>query len=169
VAKGETLSQVDNTAEWQDRVRNLLDAYLSEFGISDEATRARWIKRVVEDLAARTELVATEDILEDAVEHMRDLIEARVAMASGLDPAREHKEVAQILVVLLNKKNADSLNMLFEHIEIAGDFEMPEHLQHAIDSSLPVPVPVESPLAMPVQTIELRSINPLRRFFRRSA
>lgn len=169
MAKGETLSQVDNTGEWRARVRNLLDAYLSELGISGEATRERWIKRVVEVLAARTELVATEDILEDAVEHMRDLIETRVAMTSGLDPAREHKEIAQLLVVLLNKKNADSLNMLFEHLEDAGDFKMSEHLQHAIDSSLPVPVPVEAPLAMPVQTIELRSVNPLRRFFRRSA
>jgi hypothetical protein len=89
-------------------------------------------------------------------------------MISKHDPAREHKEIAQILVLLLKEKNADCLNKLFEHSEPDGDLEMLEHLRQACDTSLPIPVPEEAPMAMPVQTIELRPINPLRRLFRRS-
>jgi hypothetical protein len=149
-------------------VKALLDSYLCEFGLVSAATRARWTNRVIDDLAIHAELVATEDILEEAVERMRDLIEARVAMLSGHDPAREHKEIAQIMVLLLKEKNADCLNKLFEQSEPDGDLEMLEHLRQACDASLPIPVPDEAPLVMPVQAIELRSINPLRRLFGRS-
>jgi hypothetical protein len=167
VEKGETLSTVSASSEWPDKVRALLDSYLREFGLSSEVTRARWINRVVDELAMRTELVATEDILEEAVEHMRDLIEARVAMLGNHDPAREHKEIAQIMVQLLNEINADCLNRLFEHSEADDDFEALEHLCHDLVTALPVAVPPEAPLLMPVQTIGLRTINPLRRLFRR--
>ena len=166
--KGEALSEAGTSSEWPDKVKALLDTYLREFGLDSEVTRARWINRVVEDLATRAELVATEDILEEAVEQMRDLIEARIAMLSNHDPAREHKEIAQIMVLLLKEKNAGCLNKLFEHSEPDADLEMLEHLRQACDASLPIPVPEEAPLAMPVQTIELRSINPLRRLFGRS-
>lgn len=165
--EGETLSGADSSSEWQHRVKALLDSYLCEFGLSSEATRGRWIGRVIEDLATRDELVA-EDILEEAVEQMRDLIEARIAKVSNYDPAREHKEIAQIMVLLLNEKNADCLNRLFESSDPEGDLETPECLRHVLASSLPVAVPDEAPLHMPVQTIELRSINPLRRLFGRS-
>ena len=163
------MNRADPSAEWQGQVKALLDTYLCEYGIRSERIRAHWINRVVEDLRARTEPVATEDILEDAVEHMRDLIEARIAVVCNHDPAREHKEIAQILVVLLNEKYSDYLNMLFERMEPAGDLETLERLCHALAACVPVPVPPEAPLAMPVQTIELRSINPLRRLFGRSA
>jgi len=166
--KGETLSETGTSSDWPDKVKALLDTYLCEFGLDSEATRARWINRVVEDLATRAELVATEDILEEAVEQMRDLIEARIAMISNHDPAREHKEIAQIMVLLLKEKNTGCLNKLFEHSEPDADLEMLEHIRQACDASLPIPVPEEAPLAMPVQTIELRSINPLRRLFGRS-
>lgn len=169
MAERATLNRADPSAEWQDQVKALLDTYLCEFGIHSERTRARWTNRVIEDLRVRAELVATEDILEDAVEHMRDLIEARIAVICNHDPAREHKQIAQILVVLLNEKYTDSLNMLFEHMEPAGDLETLEGLRHALAACAPVPVPEEAPLAMPVQTIELRSINPLRWLFGRSA
>jgi uncharacterized protein (DUF2267 family) len=165
--KGETLNGADTSSEWPDKVRALLDSYLCEFGLSSEATRARWIGRVVDDLATRDKLVA-EDILEEAVEQMRDLIEARIAMVSNYDPAHEHKEIAQIMVLLLNEKNADCLNSLFESSEPEGDFEQTECLRQILASSLPIAVPDEAPLAMPVQTIELRSINPLRRLFGRA-
>jgi len=168
VEKGKTLTETVTNSDWPGKVTTLLDSYLREFGLRSEATRTHWINRVVDDLATRTELVATEDILEEAVEHMRDLIEARVAMVSNHDPVREHKEIAQIMVMLLNKKNADCLNKLFEGCEPDGDLEMLEHLRQACDTSLPIPVPEEAPLTMPVQTIELRSINPLRRLFGRS-
>lgn len=166
MAQGETLSEAVSVCEqWQDRVITLLDSYLREFGLSSEATRERWIKRVVEKLATRTDIVATEDILEEAVEQMRDLIEARVARLSNHDPARQHKEIAQLLVVLLKRKNTDCLNMLFECGE--DDINMPEHLCRSLAVSSPMPVPPEAPLAMPVQIIELRSINPFRRLFKR--
>jgi hypothetical protein len=99
---------------------------------------------------------------------LQHLIEARIAVVSNHDPVREHREIAQIMVVLLNEKNADCLNSLFESIEPEGDFEKPECLRRILASSLPIAVPDEAPLAMPVQTIELCSINPLRRLFGRS-
>lgn len=169
MAKRETLSGVDTPIEWPDMARAMLDTYLREFGISAEATRSRWINRVIDEMATQVEPVAAEDILEDALEHMRDLLEARVAMVFKLDSACDHKEIARILVVLFDEKHADYLNMLFEHIEPDGDFEIPEYLRNELASSLPIPVPEEAPLVMPVQNIELRSLNPLRRLFGRCA
>jgi hypothetical protein len=168
VEKGETLSIADAPGDWPDKVKALLDTYLCEFGLNSNATRAHWINRVVDDLATRTELVATEDILEEAVEQMRDLIQARIALFSNHDPAREHKQIAQIMVLLLNEKNSACLNKLFQYSEASGDVEMLEQLRHGCDTSLLIPVPEEAPLAMPVQAIELRSINPLRRLFGRA-
>ncbi|MGB5397005.1 MAG: hypothetical protein WBN96_07640 [Gammaproteobacteria bacterium] len=178
--KRKTLSAVDtvvdsvnNTAaQWRERVNALLDSYLCALGISAAHTRSRWIKRVVDDLGMRAEQLASEDMLEEAVEHMRDLIEARVAMVCNYDRACQQREIAQVLVVLLNKKYADCLNLLFDCSEAdvtAVDTAMIEKLRSAITASLPVPVPPPAPMAMPVQAIELRSIIPLRRLFRRPA
>lgn len=166
--KGETLSITVTPSDWPGKVKALLDSYLCEFGLDSEATRVHWINRVVDDLTTRTELVATEDILEEAVLQMRDLIEARIAMISGHDPARERKEIAQIMVVLLHEKNKDCLNKLFDPSEADLDLNTLEHLRHACDTALPVLLPEEAPLAMPVQAIELRSLNPLRRLFGRT-
>jgi hypothetical protein len=168
VEKGKTLSDSVTNREWQDKVKTLLENYLLEFGLRSEATRTYWINCVIDDLATRAELVATEDILEEAVEQMRDLIEARVALVSNHDPLREHKEIAQIIVVLLNEKNADCLNKLFEPGRPDGESEVLERLRDQLATSMPIPVPEEVPLVMPVQAIELRSINPLRRLFGRS-
>lgn len=167
--KRETLSEASAFSEWPDKVRALLDSYLCEFGIRSEATRAHWINRVIENLASQGELVATEDMLEEAVEQMRDLIEVRVAMIANHDPAREHKEIAQMMVVLLNEKYADCLNRLFEHSDADVDAAMLEQVRRTLTASVPIPVPQQAPLAVPVQAIELRSINPLRRLFGRSA
>jgi hypothetical protein len=165
VEKREALNEVVASGEWQDRVKALLESYLREFGIISESVRVRWISRVVDYLATRTELVAMDDILEEAVEHMQDLIEARVAMLSHLDPVREQKQIAQMLVVLLNEKNADCLNRLFERSDSDADPETQERLRQAMASSMLIPVPQDAPMEMPVQNIELRSINPLRRLF----
>ena len=163
---------METSAKWLERVKSLLDNYLSALGISTEQTRSRWIRRVVDDLVLRAEHIASEDIPELAVEHMRDLIEARVAMVFNYDPARDHREIAQVLVVLLNEKYSACLNLLFESSEAnatAVDHDMIETLRRAIETSLPIPVPPEAPMAMPVQAIELRSVIPLRRLLRRSA
>jgi len=184
VEKRKTLNSVDTvtgsatdsvnttSVEWRERVTTLLDSYLCASGISAAATRSRWIRRVVDDLMMRAEQLASEDMLEEAVEHMRDLIEARVAMVCNYDPARQQREIAHVLVVLLNEKYADCLNLLFECSEAdvtAIDTGMIEKLRSAIATSVPVPVPPLAPMAMPVQAIELRSIIPLRRLFRRPA
>ena len=168
VARRETLNDIDEAGERLNRVRALLDTYLREFGIISEPARARWIDQVIEKLDTRSEVVATEDILEEAVERMRDLIEARVAAIRNHDPAHDHREIAQILAVLLGEKYTDSLNLLFERIEFGDSSGDIERVRNALVTALPIPVPEESPLAMPVQTIELRSINPLRWFLRHS-
>ena len=179
VEKRKTLNSIDpgidtvieTPADWLERVNTLLDSYLSALGISTEQTRSRWIRRVVDDLMVRAEHVASEDMLELAVEHMRDLIEARVAMVFNYDPAHDHREIAQVLVVLLNEKYSDCLNLLFECSEAnatAVNNDMIEKLRRAIEASLPIPVPPGAPMAMPEQAIELRSIFPLRRLLRRS-
>jgi hypothetical protein len=162
VAQGEALNDLDEAGEWQHRAGALLDTYLREFGILAGPARARWIERVIENLDVRAETVATEDILEEAVERMRTLIEARVAAIRGHDPERDHREIAQILAVLLGEDYTHCLSLLFERVEpdeSSGNIEL---VRNALVTALPVPVPEESPLAMPEQTIELRSINPLR-------
>jgi hypothetical protein len=162
------LNDINTSSELLGKVKVLLNAYLCEFGIRSTATRARWTDRVIEELATRTGLVASEDILEEAVEHMRGLIEARVATIFNYDPARDHKEIAQILVVLLNEKYSDYLNRLFEHVGHDEDDETHQHLRDQITASLPLAMPEEAPLAMPVQSIELHSFNPFRWLFGRS-
>jgi hypothetical protein len=168
VERRETLNDIVTTSELLDKVKVLLNAYLCEFGIRSAAIRARWTDRVIEELTTRAGLVANEDILEEAVENMRGLIEARVATIFNHDPARDHKEIAQILVVLLNEKYSDYLNRLFEHVEPNEDDETPQHLRDLITTSLPLAMPEEAPLAMPVQSIELHSFNPFRWLFGRS-
>jgi hypothetical protein len=159
VEKRETLNDLDESSAWPDKVRTLLDSYLREFGIVAEPVRTRWINRVIEKLDTRSGVVATEDMLEEAVERMRNLIEARVALIRGHDPTHDHKQIAQILVLLLDERYRDCLNMLFEHIEPDENIE---HVRNALVTAMPIPVPEAAPLAMPVQTILLRSINPLR-------
>lgn len=168
VEKRETLNDIVTNSELLNKVTVLLNAYLCEFGIRSAATRARWTDRVIESLATRAGLVASEDMLEEAVEHMRGLIETRVATIFNHDPARDHKDIAQILVVLLNEKYSDYLNRLFEHVEPDEDDEALQHLRDVITASLPIAIPEEAPLAMPVQRIELLSLNPFRWLFGRS-
>ena len=163
------MNDINTSSGLLNKVKVLLNVYLCEFGIRSAATRMRWTDRVIEELTTRAGLVANEDMLEEAVEHMRSLIETRVAAIFNYDPARDHKEIAQILVVLLNEKYSDDLNRLFEHVEPDVDDAMPEHLRNLIAASMPQAIPEEAPLAMPVQRIELRSINPFRWLFGRSA
>ena len=182
--KRKTLSAVDpvtgsdtpavntTTADWHARVHALLDSYLCALGISAAHTRSCWIQRVVDELALRTGQLASEDLLEVAVEHMRDLVEARIARVCNFDPARQHREIAQVLVVLLNAKHVDCLNLLFDCSEADVSAMAPariERLRSAVAASLPVAEPPPAPMAMPVQALELRSINPLRRLFTRPA
>jgi nucleotide-binding universal stress UspA family protein len=163
VAEGRALKQAEATIDWQSRVRNLLDTYLKKFGISSEQTRQRWTDRVIADLKARSEDVPCEDISEEAIEHLRDLIDARLARIGAFDPVQEQSEIARNLVALLNKKHADTLNSFFEHIETHEDGATLEALRQTLAASLPTPMPPEAPLPMPEQTIALRSLIPSQR------
>jgi hypothetical protein len=163
VAEGRALKQPEAANDWQSRVRNLLDIYLKKFGISSELTRQQWTDRVITDLKARSEDVACEDITEEAIELLRDLIDARMAGIGAFDPVQEQSEIARQLVALLNKKHAASLNSYFEHIETHEDSATLETLRQTLAASLPTPMPPEAPLPMPEQTIALRSISPSQR------
>jgi hypothetical protein len=159
VAEGRALKQAEATIDWQSRVRNLLDHYLKKFGISSALTRQKWTDRVITGLKARSEDVACEDIYEEAIEQLRDLIDARLAKIGAYDPAQEQSEIARNLVALLNKKHAETLNRFFEHIETHEDSDTLETLRRTLAGSLPVPTPPEAPLPMPEQRIDLRSIS----------
>jgi hypothetical protein len=168
MAERETLSTPGASTEWQRKAEALLDAYLVRVGVTSAPARARWIRRVIEDMGARAEEVPTEDLLEETIEHIWNLIEQRLAVVENRDPVRERRAIASTLVAVLSEKHRDVTNALLDRTEPGDDAETLERLRAACAASAPRPVPENAPLAMPVQPIELRSLNPFHRLFRRS-
>jgi len=162
MAQGKTLNQPESTPGWQSGTEALLDAYLLKLGITAAPTRAHWIQKVIQELSARAEGVAQEDLQEEAIELVRDLIERRLAVIDHRDPVRERREIASTLVALLGEKHRDIANALFDLGVSDDDADLLARLRAACAASAPRPVPADAPLAMPVQPIELRTLNPLR-------
>lgn len=169
MASGTTLNESPLPDAWRARAESLLDTYLIRFGVTSAPARARWIERVIGDLATRADQVATEDLLEEAIEHLLALIERRLAAVCGRDPVRERRAVARTLVALLGERHRDLTNRLLERVADGDDTQTLERVRDACTASSPHPVPVEVPLAMPTQSIELRTLNPLRSLFGRSS
>lgn|GEM_PF-2595331 len=151
---------------WQSKAQPVLDSYLRKVGIASPDIRARWVAHVLYQIQMHIEKYAADDIVEQAVERLRGAIDTRLARIANLDPLRERSEVAGVLVVLQDEKHADLVHTLFEDCEGPVDPRLREQLRSAVAADLPRPVRQDARVEMPVQTIELRSINPLRRLLR---
>jgi hypothetical protein len=165
VAPRETLMPAGHAADWEPSTRDLLDSYLREFGLAAGRTRNDWVERVITDMQARTDNIAPEDIAEEALEHLLQLVSARLALVAR--PGAAPRELARVQFLLMNRSNADALNTLFEHARAEPDAASRERVRQLTARCIPVPVPAEASLAMPEQAIELRTLNPLRRLFKR--
>ena len=151
---------------WQSEAQSVLDSYLCKIGIESSEIRSRWVAHVLSALQAQIGKYAADDIVEQAVERLRNAIDARLAKIADLDPVRERREIAGVLVVLQKEKNADLLHTLFADCDGPIDSQMREQLFSTVIPELPRPVRADARVDMPVQAIELRSINPLRRLVR---
>lgn len=161
------MSEPDAGSTWQIELRPLLDAYLHRVGIESAEVRARWMAHVFLGLQMHLEEFVEDDYVEQAVERLRQLIDARLARVTNLDPVHQRGEIAGVLALLGMGRYAALVNSLFEDYAFAIDPAVRAQLLHAIAIDRPQPVPRDAPLAMPTQTVRLRSARSLRRLFRR--
>lgn len=159
----ETLSAPDTGENWRRELKPVLNAYLRRVGVLSPEIRAGWVEHVLLGLQMHLEEFAAADIKEQAVERLREAIDARLARLTNLDPVQERREIAGILALLGDKRYLDLANSVFEDYGPAVDTEVREQLLDAIARDRPRPVPAPAPLAMPTQTIELRSPSALFR------
>lgn len=145
----------------------MLDTYLRKVGIVSVDVRSRWVARIVSELQAHSGEIAADDIVEQAVERLRQTIDARLAQVADLDPLRDGREIAGMLVVLQDVKYADLLNALFADCAAEVAPTVREQLRRAVAAKRPRPVPEDAPTEFPTQVIQLRSLNPLHWVFRR--
>jgi hypothetical protein len=152
---------------WADDVRPVLDTYLRKVGIVSAEVRARWVARIVQELQAHIGEIAADDIVEQAVERLRQTIDARLAKVADLDPLRAGREIAGMLVVLQDVKYADLVNALFTDCDAEVAPMVSEELRRAVVAGCPRPVPKDALTEFPTQLIQLRSMNPVRWLFGR--
>jgi len=165
----EALSEATTSAGWQRELKPVLNAYLRRVGISSPETRGRWVEYVLGGMQMHLEEFSPDDIKEQAVERLRDAVDARLARLTGLDAVLDRREIAGILALLGDKRYAALANSLFEDYGAAVDPEVRAQLHDAIARDRPRPVPAPAPLAMPEQVIELRSLPALLQRIRRGA
>jgi hypothetical protein len=162
----EILSTPDPEVNWPSGLTDLLDSYLRKVGIVDANVRARWVAQVLSGLTLHIGEFAADDIVELAVERLRDAVYTRLAKVANLNPIREGNEIAAVLVVLQDARYANLIDAVFENCESEEvPPEVREQLRVAVEAGRPRPVPVDAPLEVPIQRIELPSLSPLRRVF----
>ncbi len=152
----------DADLTWQSEAQPVLDSYLRKIGIASAEIRARWVAHVFSGLQLHIQKFAADDIVEQAVERLREAIDTRLARVANLDPLDQPREIAGMLVVLQEEKHTDLMHALFADCEGPVAPQLREQLRSAVACDLPRPVRGDAPLDMPLQSIELRSINPLR-------
>lgn len=157
------MSAPDAGVNWQRELKPMLNAYLRRVGISSPEVRAPWVEHVLLGLQMHMEEFAAADIKEQAVEHLRDAIDARIARLTNLDATRERREIAGVLALLGDKRYAPLVNRLFEEQGASIDPAVREQLLDAIARDRPRPLPAPAPLPMPTQAIQLRSPSALLR------
>jgi hypothetical protein len=167
VAEGEILSSLEADVSWVDDVRPVLDTYLRKVGMVSADLRSRWVARILSGLQAHMGNIAPDDILEQAIERLRESLNAKLALVANLDPLRDGREIAGMLVVLQDEKYADLVNALFGDWDAELAPMVRERLRRAVAADCPRPVPSDAPLEFPTQVIQLRTMNPLRWLFRR--
>jgi hypothetical protein len=166
VVEAEAVSAPDAVMHWQGALQPLLDDYLRKIGLQSVELRARWVAHVLAGLHLNSGEFAADDIAEQAVERMRDVVDTRIALIGNFDRVHERREIAGALAVLQHEQHKDLVEALFRDFKSSDMGELHARLHEAIRSERPRPVPPDAPLAMPVQTIELRWLNPLHRMFR---
>ena len=168
MAEREVLSPLDADMSWTGEVQPVLDTYLRKAGVVSAEVRSRWVARIVSGLQVRIGEIAVDDIVEQAVERLRNALDARLAMIVNLDPIRDGSEIAGILVVLQDEKHAGLVNALFEDCDAEVAPVVREQLRMAVAADRPRPVPEDARIEFPTQVIQLRSLNPLHWLFRES-
>ncbi len=153
---------------WIGAVQPVLDTYLRKVGIESAGVRSRWVANIVSELQVRIGEIPVDDIVEQAVERLRDAIDARLSMVANLDPLRDDREIAGILVVLQDEKHVDLVNALFADVDGEVAPVVREQLCKAVTADSPRPVPEDALIEFPTQVIQLRSLNPLHWLFRAS-
>jgi len=161
------LSPLNADMSWADGVRPVLDTYLRKIGIVSADVRSRWVGCIVCELQSHIGEIPADDIVEQAVERLREAIDVRLAQAANLDPLRDRREIAGMLVVLQDEKHADLVNALFADCDAEVAPMMSEQLRRAVAAGCPRPVPDDALLDFPTQLIQLRSMNPVHWLFRR--
>jgi hypothetical protein len=164
VAERETLNEIGNAFAQQGNMSALLDDYLRKIGITSSAARALWSGRVIEMLQTHSAEIAADDLREEAIDRMYHLIETRLAQIGKLDLQHDRRKIAHLLLVLQDKKYSHLLDAIFNPTGVELDHDATSQLDRAFADFAPQPVPADAPLAMPVQTIELRSLKPWRWF-----
>jgi hypothetical protein len=157
------LNTITADLTWQHEAKPVLESYLRKIGITSPDSRARWIAHVLGGLQDHVEKYAADEIVEQAVERLRTCIDTRLAQIADLDPQHERRKLAGMLVVLQDDKHYDLLHTLFTDFDGPVDPALRERLRNAVTADLPQPVRADARLDMPIQTIELRPLNPLRR------
>jgi hypothetical protein len=168
MVEGEILSPLDADMSMEGEVRPVLDSYLRKLGLVSSQVREHWVAHVLSGLQMHIGEFSADDIVEQAVERMRDALDTRLARVANLDPINERSAIAGIWVVLLEDRYADLMNALFEDSDAVVDSQLFDQLRIAIAADRPRPVREDAPLDMPLQRIELRDLNPLRWLFRAS-
>jgi hypothetical protein len=161
------LSPPDADMGWADDIRPVLDTYLRRIGIVSADVHSRWVESIVCELQANIGEISAADIVEQAVERLRAAIDARLAQAANLDPMRNGREIAGMLVVLQDEKHADLVNALFADCDAEVAPMVSEQLRRAVAADGPRPVPQDARIDFPTQLIQLRPMNPLHWLFRR--
>ena len=162
------MSAAERSASWLSEAQPVLDSYLRKMGIVSADLRSRWVAHVLARLQLHIGEYAADDIVEQAVEGLRDAIDSRLARIANLDLIHDRREIAGILVVLQEERNADLVNFLFQDFAVTVDPEARAMLRAAMANDRPRPVRADAPMAMPMQEIALRPLNPLR-WLRRGA
>lgn len=159
------VSTSDAVMHWQSELQPLLDDYLCKIGMQSSELRARWVAHVLAGLHLNSGEFAADDIVEQAVEKMRDAVDTRLALVGNFDRVHERREIAGALAVLQKDHHTDLVDALFREFNNTEIAELRGRLHDAIRNERPRPVPPDARLAMPTQPIELRVLNPLRRLF----
>ncbi len=162
----EALSAPDAGVNWQRELLPVLHAYLRQVGVASPEARAGWVAHVLLGMQMHLEEFAADDVREQAIERVRETIDARLARFTDLHPERDRREIAGILAMLGDPRHEGLAEKVFAEHGSAVDPATRSQLLDAITRDRPRPLPPPAPLAMPVQTIELRSVRALLRRLR---
>jgi hypothetical protein len=143
---------------------NSLEYYLVSAGISSATTRKRWIDEVITHLDAQIDDIPRENLLKVALELVLTILEQQLAKICKLDPVLDKPAIARAQLILLGPEHKEETNFCFEKVNIGFEQACVTNLQRIISNYILQPTPNLSPMQMPIQCIDLRSINLFKMF-----